>query len=159
MRRFLWIVILSLSAATLPAAAGAGRLTIEDVRAMAFDKGIATIKEIELDDGVWEVEGRDDSGHKIEMEVDARSGEIVKMRRKDYGASPASRGQFIPTLLRLEHEPFFCRHTGLYRRCRRKPDMAINSLRNKPFGPGGSTRRLHHQGSVVRDQNSPASAV
>ena len=80
MRRFLWIVILSLSAATLPAAVGAGRLTIEDVRAMAFDKGIATIKEIELDDGVWEVEGR---GHKIEMEVDARSGEIVKMRRKD----------------------------------------------------------------------------
>ena len=53
MRRFLWIVILSLSAATLPAAAGAGRLTIEDVRAMAFDKGIATTKENELDDGVW----------------------------------------------------------------------------------------------------------
>ena len=81
MRRFLWIVILSLG--TLPAEAGAGRLSIEDVRAMAFDKGIATIKEIELDDGVWEVEGRDRSGHKIEMEVDARSGEIVKMRRKD----------------------------------------------------------------------------
>ena len=50
---------------------------------MAFDKGIATIKEIELDDGVWEVEGRDDSGHKVEMEVDARSGEIVRTRRKD----------------------------------------------------------------------------
>jgi uncharacterized membrane protein YkoI len=84
MRRFLWIVILSLSAAaTLPAAAGAGHLTIEDVRAMAFDKGIATIKEIELDDSVWEARGRDDSGHKVEMEVDARSGEIVKMRRKD----------------------------------------------------------------------------
>jgi Peptidase propeptide and YPEB domain len=50
-------------------------------RSRAIDKGIATIKEIELDDGVWEVEGRDRSGHKIEME--ARSGEIVKMRRKD----------------------------------------------------------------------------
>ena len=35
------------------------------------------------DDGVWEVEGRDDSGHKVEMKVDARSGEIVKMRRND----------------------------------------------------------------------------
>jgi hypothetical protein len=76
MRRFLWIVILSLSAATLPAAAGAGRLTIEDVRAMAFDKG-------ELDDGIWKVEGRDDGGNKVEMKVDARSGEIVKMERKD----------------------------------------------------------------------------
>ena len=83
MRRFLWIVVLSLYAATLPAAAAAGRLSIEDVRAMAFDKGFATIREIELDDGVWEVEGRDGSGHKVEMEVDARSGQIVKMRRKD----------------------------------------------------------------------------
>jgi uncharacterized membrane protein YkoI len=82
MRRFLWIVTLSLLAASLPVQAGA-RLTIEEVRAMAFAKGIATIKEIELDDGIWEVEGRDDGGHKIEVEVDARSGEIVKMRRND----------------------------------------------------------------------------
>jgi uncharacterized membrane protein YkoI len=81
MRRFLWIVILCLSAALLPLAAEP--LTIDDVRPMAFNKGISTIKEIELDDGVWEVDGRDDSGHKIEMEVDAQSGEIVKMRRKD----------------------------------------------------------------------------
>ena len=50
---------------------------------MALDKGIATIKEIELDDGIWEVEGRDASGPKIEMKVDALSGEIVKMRRND----------------------------------------------------------------------------
>src|SRR6516162_1002386 len=27
--------------------------------------------------------------------------------------------------------------------CRRNPAMAINGRRNKPFGPGGSTRRLH----------------
>ena len=39
------------------------------------------IKEIELDDGVWEVEGHDASGHKIKMKVDAASGEIVKMKR------------------------------------------------------------------------------
>ena len=82
MRRFLWIAILSLSTA-IPPVGAAERLDIEDVRAMAFDKGIATIKEIELDDGIWEVEGRDDSGHKIEMKVDARSGEIVKLRRND----------------------------------------------------------------------------
>src|SRR5271156_614998 len=30
--------------------------------------------------------------------------------------------------------------------CRRKPAMAINGRRNKPFGPGGSTRRLHQRG-------------
>jgi hypothetical protein len=30
------------------------------------------------------------------------------------------------------------------------PAMAINGRRNKPFGPGGSTRRLHHQRSAIR---------
>ena len=33
--------------------------------------------------------------------------------------------------------------------------IAINGLRNKPFGPGGSTRRLHHSG--VSDQTSVTS--
>ena len=31
-------------------------------------------------------------------------------------------------------------------KCRRESAMAINGRRNKPIGPGGSTRRLHHQG-------------
>jgi hypothetical protein len=84
MRRFLWIVLFALSgAAALPAVAGAQHVTIDDVRNMAFDKGIVTIKEIELDHGIWEVQGRDAGGHKIEMKVDALSGEIVKMRRND----------------------------------------------------------------------------
>ena len=67
----------------MPAAAGAQHLTIDDVRNMAFDKGVVTIKEIELDHGMWEVQGRDAGGHKIEMKVDALSGEIVKIRRND----------------------------------------------------------------------------
>ncbi|HSA67459.1 MAG TPA: PepSY domain-containing protein [Methyloceanibacter sp.] len=74
MRRFLWIVLFGLSAAALPADAGAQHLAIGDVRNMAFDRGVVTIKEIELDDGIWEVQGRDASGHKIEMKVDAESG-------------------------------------------------------------------------------------
>jgi len=28
--------------------------------------------------------------------------------------------------------------------------MAINSLRNKPFGPGGGTRRLHQSDQISR---------
>jgi uncharacterized membrane protein YkoI len=80
MRRYLPIVILSLSALALPAAAGK-RLTVDEVRDMAFARGIVTIKEIELDHGVWEVEGRDASGHKIEIEMEASSGEIVKIKR------------------------------------------------------------------------------
>jgi hypothetical protein len=42
-----------------------------------------------------------------------------------------------------EKRPFFRRPDALIFRCRRKPAMAINVRRNKPFGPGGSTRRLH----------------
>ncbi len=83
MCRFLWIVLFALSGALLTTAAGAQHLTIDDVRNMALDRGVVTIKEIELDHGIWEVQGRDAGGHKIEMEVDALSGEIVKMRRND----------------------------------------------------------------------------
>jgi hypothetical protein len=46
MRRFLWIVLFALSAATLPAAAGAQHLSIDDVRNMALARGVVTIKEI-----------------------------------------------------------------------------------------------------------------
>jgi hypothetical protein len=63
------------------APAAAGSVNVEDVRAMAFDKGIVNIKEVELDDGIWEVEGTDASGHEIEMKVDAASGAIVKLER------------------------------------------------------------------------------
>jgi hypothetical protein len=38
---------------------------------------------LDLDHGIWKVQGRDASVHKIEMRVDAASGEIVKMRRND----------------------------------------------------------------------------
>jgi uncharacterized membrane protein YkoI len=67
----------------LAAPAAAQPVTIEDVRAMAFDKGIVKITEVELDDGIWEVEGTDASGHEIELKVDAASGAIVKLKRDD----------------------------------------------------------------------------
>lgn len=81
MRRSLWLVILSLPALAMPAAAGAGHLTVDEVRNMAFAKGVVMIKEIELDHGFWQVEGRGADGHKIKIEVDAASGEIVKIKR------------------------------------------------------------------------------
>jgi hypothetical protein len=61
--------------------AGAAPVGIEDVRAMAFDKGIVKLEEVELDDGVWEVEGYDAQGHEIEMDVDATTGQIIKLKR------------------------------------------------------------------------------
>ena len=65
----------------LAAPAAAGPVGIEDVRAMAFDKGIVKIDEVELDDGVWEVEGYDQSGREIEMKVEAATGNIIKLER------------------------------------------------------------------------------
>jgi len=44
--------------------------------------------------------------------------------------------------------PFYALFSATFRayieNCRREPAMAINGRRNKPIGPGGSTRRLHH---------------
>ena len=65
----------------LAAPAAAQPVTIEDVRGMAFDKGIVKIEEVELDDGIWEVEGIDAGGHEIEMKVEAGSGQIIKLER------------------------------------------------------------------------------
>src|SRR5262245_59460098 len=43
--------------------------------------------------------------------------------------------------------------------CRRKPAMAINGRRNKPIGPGGSTRRLHQfGGQTTEDGRQPGTA-
>ena len=81
MRRLLWIAALCLAVPALPALAG-GPVTIEDVRTMAFDKGVDLIDEIELDDGIWKVRGHDKSGHKIKIEVDAASGQMVKIKRR-----------------------------------------------------------------------------
>ncbi|HEX2446571.1 MAG TPA: PepSY domain-containing protein [Methyloceanibacter sp.] len=65
----------------LAAPASAQPVTIEDVRGIAFAKGIVKIEQVELDDGVWEVEGIDASGQEVEMKIEARSGQIIKLER------------------------------------------------------------------------------
>lgn len=53
-------------------------ISIEQATKIARDRGIVQIREIELDDGKWEIEGRDDKGVKREIDIDARTGQIVK---------------------------------------------------------------------------------
>jgi uncharacterized membrane protein YkoI len=65
----------------LAAPASAQPVTIEDVRGIAFAKGIVKIEQVELDDGIWEVEGIDASGQEIEMKIEAGSGQIIKLER------------------------------------------------------------------------------
>jgi len=84
--RLMPVVLPTLFSLTLGVAAApalARNLDIEDVRAIAFDRGIVRLEEIELHQrrGVWKVEGEDATGHEIEMKVDARTGQIIKMER------------------------------------------------------------------------------
>jgi uncharacterized membrane protein YkoI len=74
-------IFFALSLALPAAAIAAPPVSIEDVRFIAFDKGIVKLDNVELDDGIWEVEGEDAGGHEIEMKVDARSGQIIKLER------------------------------------------------------------------------------
>lgn len=60
---------------------GTATISIEEARRIAAQNGISAIREIELDDGHWEIEGTDRAGNKLEMEIDARSGKVVKMER------------------------------------------------------------------------------
>ena len=52
---------------------------VEQARDTAFGVGVDLIDKIELDDGVWEVKGHDKFGHKIKLEIDAASGEVVEL--------------------------------------------------------------------------------
>ena len=84
--RVLPVVLATLFSLALGLAASpafARYLDIEEVRAMAFDRGIVRLEEIELHRkrGVWKVEGEDAYGHEIEMKVDAYTGRVIKMER------------------------------------------------------------------------------
>jgi len=80
--RFFPIVLVASLLFALPAAAQP-RVTIDDVRNIAFSRGIVVIKDVDLDDGVWEVVCFDPTGAKIKMKVDAWSCAIIKLKRKD----------------------------------------------------------------------------
>ena len=44
---------------------------------------MTAIRKIELYDGKWHVEGRDQSGMRVEMQIDPRSGDIAHLERFD----------------------------------------------------------------------------
>jgi hypothetical protein len=80
----LFAMSLGLASLGFAVPAAAASVNIDDVRAMAFGKGIVKIDEVRLNHhGVWKVEGEDASGHEIKMEVNAASGAIIKLKRDD----------------------------------------------------------------------------
>lgn len=60
-----------------------------EAAALAFEQGMVTIYETKARRGVWKMEGYDASGAKLEVSVDGRSGQVVKVER--YGSGFGSR--------------------------------------------------------------------
>ena len=64
-------------------------ISMDDARRIARDNGVVRIEEIELDDGKWEIEGRDAAGAEIEIDLRATDGMIIKMERDRPAAARA----------------------------------------------------------------------
>lgn len=60
-------------------APAAADISIEQAIAIAREHGMQVIREVELDDGKWEIEGRDAEGREIEIDIDARTGEVLEV--------------------------------------------------------------------------------
>jgi len=61
--------------------AWAQKISMEQAKKLAADNGMTTVTEAEYDDGKWELEGRDASNRKLEIDLDGNTGAIVKMER------------------------------------------------------------------------------
>lgn len=48
---------------------------------IAQGAGLAYVSDVECDDRVWEVEGRNADGRKLENDIDARTGRVLKVER------------------------------------------------------------------------------
>jgi hypothetical protein len=79
--RFLPILLAASLLLAAPALARP-RVSVDEARDIGFHYGIVRIKDVDLDDGVWEVVGFDAFGAKIKIWIDAWSGAIVKIKRK-----------------------------------------------------------------------------
>lgn len=60
-----------------------GPVIIAEAVRIAATAGLVRAEKVECDDGKWEVEGRDARGREIEVDVDPRSGRILKVGRDD----------------------------------------------------------------------------
>ncbi len=54
-------------------------ITRDQALAIAYDHGMAYVSETDRDDGLWEIEGQNASGEKLEIEIDGQTGEVVKL--------------------------------------------------------------------------------
>lgn len=80
--RFLLVTLaIALASPALAQGRPGGFLSADDAGLIARDYGVAKIQQIELDDGIWEVDGRDARGGEFDVEIDAATGAVVKIER------------------------------------------------------------------------------
>jgi len=58
-----------------------GPLTLQDALAIAAGIGVVTVQNTHFDDNEWEIEGRDNYGKWIQVDIDARTGEVRHVDR------------------------------------------------------------------------------
>jgi hypothetical protein len=58
-----------------------GPLTLQDALAIASGIGVVTVQNTHYDDNEWEIEGRDSYGKWIQVDIDARTGEVRNVDR------------------------------------------------------------------------------
>ena len=58
-------------------------MPVDQVRDIAVMNGVVAIRKIELYDGTWHVAGRDQSGMRVEMQIDPRNGTVAHLERFD----------------------------------------------------------------------------
>lgn len=73
-----------------PIRPGESAISMDDARRIAGGHGVVRIEEIKLDDGKWAIEGRDSTGARIEIDLRATDGTVIKMER-DRPASARAR--------------------------------------------------------------------
>ncbi|HEY5794991.1 MAG TPA: PepSY domain-containing protein [Bosea sp. (in: a-proteobacteria)] len=71
-----------------PIKPGEPGISMDDARRIAKEHGLVRVEEIKLDDGKWEIEGRDSTGAGIEIDLRTTDGSVIKMERD----RPASAG-------------------------------------------------------------------
>jgi len=81
MKSALLALALATGLAASPALAQEFKVSEQQARQIASDRGVVKFSEIERDDGKWEIEGRDKDGRKIEIDIHGQSGEVVKFER------------------------------------------------------------------------------
>ncbi|AMJ60607.1 hypothetical protein AXW83_10160 [Bosea sp. PAMC 26642] len=57
-------------------------ISMDQARRIAADNGMMRVDDIKLDNGVWDVDGRDGTGAEMELKVRATDGTVIKVERE-----------------------------------------------------------------------------